>query len=378
MESKWKTFLKKPIMLSVMAVIFGFLVAMVIMALAGYNPFASIGSLFVGMFGSPKRIFNIFIKSTPIIFTGIGVAFAIKTGLFNIGAEGQFIMAEIAAVLIGITVHLPAFLEIPLIVLAAAVAGGLYGGLVGWLKAKFGINEVITSIMLNWIALYFSNWICGLSAFAGAGSSTQKIDAAGYTTILNTWKRTDGMDSLMNGGPLARAFLKTDVNIGFPAAIAAALLISWLLYKTRRGFELRAVGFNKDAAKFTGINVNRSIVEAMIISGALCGLGAAFYITGQWPHCISTLTNFEGYGLNGLSVAFIAMSSPIGCLFAGLLFGGLLYGGSTLQLVMGVPTEIINIIIGIIVFFCALTYILPKFIDRLGTKKLKKGGAANV
>jgi len=155
-------------MLSVMAVIFGFLVAMVIMALAGYNPFASIGSLFVGMFGSPKRIFNIFIKSTPIIFTGIGVAFAIKTGLFNIGAEGQFIMAEIAAVLIGITVHLPAFLEIPLIVLAAAVAGGLYGGLVGWLKAKFGINEVITSIMLNWIALYFSNWICGLSAFAGA------------------------------------------------------------------------------------------------------------------------------------------------------------------------------------------------------------------
>jgi ABC-type uncharacterized transport system permease subunit len=122
MESKWKTFLKKPIMLSVMAVIFGFLVAMVIMALAGYNPFASIGSLFVGMFGSPKRIFNIFIKSTPIIFTGIGVAFAIKTGLFNIGAEGQFIMAEIAAVLIGITVHLPAFLEIPLIVLAAAVS----------------------------------------------------------------------------------------------------------------------------------------------------------------------------------------------------------------------------------------------------------------
>ena len=368
MGSRTKEFLKKPLMLTVIAIILGFLVAIIIMALAGYNPFTSIGTLFIGMFGSPKRIFNVFIKSTPIIFTGIGVAFAIKTGLFNIGAEGQFIMGSIAVVVVGSFTNLPAAVEIPLLILVGMAAGALYGGIVGLLKAKFGINEVITSIMLNWIALYFSNWIVSLPTFAGLGNSSKKIPESGYTTILNSWKRTDGMNSLLSN-PFGRAFLKTDVNIGFIIAVIAAVFISWLLFKTKKGFELRAVGFNKDAAKFTGINVSRNIVQAMLISGALCGLGASLYITGQWPHCISTLSNFESYGLNGLSVAFIAMSSPIGCIFAGLLFGGLLYGGSTLQLTMGVPTEIINIIIGVIVFFCALTYVLPKLIDRIGGKK---------
>ncbi|HUM84921.1 MAG TPA: ABC transporter permease [Lachnospiraceae bacterium] len=375
MESKTKAFFKKPIMLTVIAIVLGFITAMIIMAAAGYPPFESIGTLLYGMLGSPKKILNVFIKSTPIIFTGVGVAFAIKTGLFNIGAEGQFIMGSIGAVLTGILVKAPAVIEIPLIILAGAAAGALYGGIVGLLKARFGINEVITSIMLNWIALYFSNWIVGRPQFAGLGSSSQKIAESGYTTILDNWKRTAGMEGLMKT-LLGRAFLKTDVNVGFIVAVIAAIFISWLLFKTRKGFELRAVGFNKDAAKFTGINVNRQIVQAMLISGALCGIGAAFYITGQWPHAISSLSNFEGYGLNGLSVAFIAMSSPIGCIFAGLLFGGLLYGGSTLQLTMGVPTEIINIIIGVIVFFCALTYILPKLIDKIGTTK--KGGAANV
>jgi len=370
MNSKWKTLLKKPIMLTVIAILLGFVVAIIIMGLAGYPAFSSIGTLIYGMLGSPKKILNVFIKSTPIIFTGVGVAFAIKTGLFNIGAEGQFIVGSIAATVVGVLVKLPAPIEIPLIILASMAAGALYGGLVGLLKAKFGINEVITGIMLNWIALYFSNWIVGKTAI-----STNKISQTGYTTILDNWKRTDGMGGLENSA-LGRAFLKTDVNIGFIFAVLAAVFISWLLFKTRKGFELRAVGSNKDAARFTGIDVNKNIIQAMLISGALCGLGAAFYITGQWPHSLSSLSNFEGYGLNGLSVAFIAMSSPIGCVFAGLLFGGLLYGGSTLQLMMGVPTEIINIIIGVIVFFCALTYILPKLIDKIGTRK--KGEADHV
>ena len=357
-------------MLTVMAIIFGFIVAIIIMGLAGYPAFSSIGTLIYGMLGSPKKLSNVFIKSTPIIFTGVGVAFAIKTGLFNIGAEGQFIMGSIAAVAVGVLVKLPAPIEIPLIIAAAVAAGALYGGITGFLKAKFGINEVITSIMLNWIALYFSNWVVVATAI-----STQKISTAGYTTILDTWKRTDGMNGLL-GSALGRAFLKTDVNAGFIFAVLSAVFISWLLFKTRKGFELRAVGSNKEAAKFTGIDVNKNIIQAMLISGGLCGLGAAFYITGQWPHSLSTLSNFEGYGLNGLSVAFIAASSPVGCIFAGLLFGGLLYGGSTLQLIMGVPTEIINIIIGVIVFFCALTYILPKLLDRVGMKK--KGEANHV
>ena len=133
-----------------------------------------------------------------------------------------------------------------------------------------------------------------------------------------------------------------------------------------------AVGLNIHAARFSGIDVNKSIVHAMMISGALCGLGAGLYVTGQSPHTVSTLSAFENVGFNGLSVAFIAFSSPIGCIFAGLLFGGLLYGGAGLQSKVGAPTEIINIVIGVIVFFCALSYLIPRFVDRLDANRESK------
>ena len=165
---------------------------------------------------------------------------------------------------------------------------------------------------------------------------------------------------------------RTDVNAGFIVAVIAAFMISHLLNRTRKGYELRAVGQNIHAARFAGINVNKSIVHAMMISGALCGLGAAFYITGQSPHTVATLSAFENVGFNGLSVAFIAFSSPIGCLFAGLLFGGLLYGGAGLQSKVGAPTEIINIVIGVIVFFCALSYLIPRFVERRDAARLNK------
>ena len=373
-ESLMKKFFKNPFVLTVIAIILGFAVAGVILLLAGFPPAESIRTLIKSMIGRSKDISSVVIRSTPIIFTGLGVAFAIKTGLFNIGAEGQYIIGCVVATMVGSMLDFPRPVAILMVMLSAMLASALYAGFVGLLKARLGIHEVITSIMLNWIALYLSNWICGLQFFHKPGTiGMYPVNDCTYTMILPVWKRTEeGRAYLANHPFLQETLGRTDVHAGFIVAVIAALVISHLLNRTRKGFELRAVGQNIDAARFVGIDVNKSIVHAMMISGALCGLGAGLYITGQSPHTVSTLSSFENVGFNGLSVAFIAFSSPIGCVLAGLLFGGLLYGGAGLQSKIGAPTEIINIIIGIIVFFCALSYLIPQFVERLDSSRRSK------
>ncbi|MBE7720690.1 ABC transporter permease [Lacrimispora indolis] len=363
--------LKKPLTMTLIAVFFGFIVAGIILAAAGYPPVHSLTVLFDGVFSSPKHISNVIIKSTPLILTGIGVAFAFKTGLFNIGAEGQFIMGCVASTVVGILFDFPPVIQVPLVIFAGVAAGAVYGGIAGFLKAKFGIHEVLTSIMLNWIALYFSNYICTLNRFHKPDTiGTYPINRSGYTMILGNYKTTEaGKAALAQNEFLRNTVLKTDVNVGILIAVILAVFIWFLLYKTAKGFELRAVGFNKSAAEFSGIYVNKNILHSMLISGAICGLAAALYITGNSPHGIATLAAFENTGFNGLSVCLIAASSPVGCIFAGLLFGGLIYGGQSLQYEVGAPSEIINIVIGVIVFFVALTRIIPPLVDRFS-----KGG----
>ncbi|ALB45720.1 ABC transporter permease [Clostridium beijerinckii] len=363
--------LKKPVTSTFIAIFCGFIVASIVLGVAGYNPIDAFSALFGGIFSKPKYISNTIIKATPIILTGLSVAFAFKTGLFNIGAEGQYIVGTIASTIVGIKLNLPAVLEIPLVILAGVAAGAVFGGIVGILKAKFGIHEVITSIMLNWIALYLSNFVVSTDVFHQPDStSTYMINESGFTTIFGNWKTSDaGMEFLSHNKWLSEVLLKTDVNIGIIVAIIMAVVISILLYKSAKGYELRAVGLNKDAAEFAGINVNRNIVQSMVIAGALSGLAGALAITGTAPHKLSTMAAFENNGFNGLSVALIAGSSPIGCIFGGLLYGGLLYGGQSVQSAIGAPSEIINIMIGTIVFFVALTKIVPALADRL----LKRG-----
>ena len=363
--------LKKPVTSTFIAIFFGFIVSAIVLSIAGYNSMDAFSELFNGIFSKPKYISNTIIKATPIILTGLSVAFAFKTGLFNIGAEGQYIIGTVAATIVGIKLNLPAILEIPIIIMAGVIAGAIFGGIVGVLKAKFGIHEVITSIMLNWIALYFSNFIVATDVFHQPDTtSTYMINESGFTTILSNWKTSDaGIQFLSQHKWLSEVLLKTDVNVGIIIAIIMAVLISILLYKSAKGYELRSVGLNKDAAEFAGINVNRNIVQSMVIAGALSGLAGALAITGTAPHKISTLAAFENYGFNGLSVALIAGISPIGCIFGGLLYGGLLYGGQSIQSAIGAPSEIINIMIGTIVFFVALTKVVPVLADRL----LKRG-----
>lgn len=363
--------LKKPITATLIAILCGFLVATVILGLAGYNPINVFGALISGMFGRPKYISNVVIKSTPLILTGVSVAFAYKMGLFNIGAEGQYIVGAIAANVAGIVCDFHPIIQVPLVIFAGAVAGALYGAIAGYLKARFSINEVISGIMLNWIALYLSNFVCNMNGIHKPDTDgTYAINSSGFISFFSNWKKTEEAGVFMKEHPILGDILRTDVNAGVLIAIVLTLTVSFVLFKTTKGYEFRAVGSNKFAAEFAGINVNKNIILTMIIAGALTGVAAAVNMAGNNPHNITQLAAFESNGLNGLSVAFIAGGSPIGCIFAGLLFGGLIYGGQSIQFYTGAPSEIINIMIGTIVFLIALKDIVPALADKL----MKRGG----
>jgi simple sugar transport system permease protein len=227
--------------------------------------------------------------------------------------------------------------------------------------------------MTNWIMLYLCNFVVMSDAFHKPNStSALPTNPSGYTTLFHQWKKSDAGVEFLNGIPwLKEVMLKTDINAGFLIAVLVAIGAGILLSRTKLGYELRAVGYNRDAARFSGIAVDRSIVLCMLISGAVCGLAGALNITGISPHTITLLAAQEGYGFNGLSVAFIAGCSTVGCIPSSLLFSGLIYGGMSVQQVMGAPSDIINIMIGTIVFFIALPGITPTIANWLERRRNK-------
>lgn len=372
--SRLEKFLRGRFAAALVAILVGFAVAAVVLLAAGFDPLGSFAALFQGALGKPKYVANVIIKATPILLTGVGVAFAFQTGLFNIGAEGQYILATVLSTIVGIKCNFPPIIQVPLVILAGVAGGAALGAFIGFLKAKFGIHEVITSIMTNWIMLYLCNFVVSTNTFHKPNStSALPINPSSYTMILPNWKKSEAGKQFLSNIPwLREIMLKTDVNIGFLVAVAVAILAGYLLSRTKLGYELRAVGFNKDAARFSGISVDRSIVLCMLISGGICGLAGALNITGISPHTIATLAAMESYGFNGLSVAFIAGCSTIGCIPASLLFAGLIYGGMTVQQVMGAPSDIINIMIGTIVFFTALPGITPILADMVAARNKRR------
>lgn len=374
-----KNLLRRPLVGIFVSILMGFLVGAVVLVVAGYDPIAAYSAMFRGIFGKPKYLVQVLIRSTPIILTGLSVAFAFKTGLFNIGAEGQYIIGSLAAVLVGYLVPLPAGIHFVAVVLAAMAAAALWGALVGVLKAKFGIHEVITSIMLNWIALYLSNYFVTLPFLKKPGAdASYEVLTSSWCVVLNNWKTSPAGREWLLGGEhpvLADVLIRTDLNYGILVAVAAVAIVWFVLNRTTKGFELRAVGHNSDASKFAGINVKKNIVLSMAIAGLLAGLAGALMVTGTMPHRISTLAAQEGFGFDGISVALVANSSPWGCLLSGLLFGALKYGGASIQSEIGAPSEIINIVIGTIVFFVAMSSIFRMLADYL--EKREKEGKGN-
>lgn len=337
-------------MYTVISILVGFLIGAIMLLVVKISPIKAYSLLLDSVFGTPKNIAQSIVYATPLILTGLSVAFSFRTGIFNIGAEGQFIMGSLGAMMVGVLIDAPAIIEVPLCLLAAALAGAIWGALVGYLKAKIGANEVLCMIMFNWIAYYYSNYIVKSRTFnAGGKQVSLKVNESARLTIKSL-----------------RATLGQKVNWGIIIAVIAVIVIYLIINKTTLGYRLRAVGFNRNAAEYAGINVKASIVTAIAISGALAGLAGATQVLG-YNFSISEFAGQEGYGFEGITVAMIGATHPVGVLFAGLFYGAMKYGGKNMNL-LGAPTEIINIIMGSIIFFIAISSVIKTIKSRFSRK----------
>ena len=326
-----------------LSIILGFLVGAILLVVMGLSVSSAYGRL-INSVTSLKGFSYVVVYAVPYIVAGLSVAFSFKTGVFNIGAEGQFVMGSMAAACVGILFgDLPKPVLIPLCFLAAMAAGAVWGVIVGVLKTKWGINEVLSMIMFNWIAFYLSNFIAGIPAIKNEGTAEATRNISDNASLLFS------KDFIKSMG------LAPTANWGFIVAIIATVLIWFIIEKTTLGYELKAVGSNKFAAEYGGINVNRSILTALAISGALAGLAGALQLMGMGKR-ISIFSSQEGFGFAGIVVALIGCSNPFGVLVAGMFYGALMYGGSKLNL-EGVPTQLISVIVGTVVFFIAISVI---------------------
>ena len=335
-----------------LSILLGFLVGAIFLLGMGLSVGAAYGRLLSSV-TSVKGFSYVVVYAIPYIVVGLSVAFSFRTGVFNIGAEGQYVVGSMAACCMSILGGgLPKPLLIPLCFLAAMAAGALWGIIVGFLKTKWGINEVLSMIMFNWIAFYLSNFIAGRPAIHSDGSAEATKNISENASMLFP------KDFINQLG------LAPTANWGFIIAIVAMLLVWFIIEKTTLGYELKAVGSNKFAAEYGGINVNRSILTALAISGALAGLGGSLQLMGMGSR-ISVFSSQEGFGFAGIVVALIGCSNPFGVLIAGIFYGALTFGGSKLNLV-GAPTQLINVIVGTVVFFIAISIIFTrlKFLKR--------------
>ena len=346
-----------------LSILLGFLVGAIFLAIMGLSVGEAYGRLITSV-TSLKGFSYVIVYSIPYIVVGLSVAFSFKTGVFNIGAEGQFVMGSMAAAVVGILAGgLPKIVLIPLCFLTAMLAGAIWGVIVGVLKTKWGINEVLSMIMFNWVAFYLSNFIAGIPAIHSDG------------TAEATKNISDNASTLLSKDLINRLGLCPTANWGILVAIAVTVLVWFIIEKTTLGYELKAVGSNKFAAEYGGINVNRSILTALAISGALAGLGGSLQLMGMGSR-ISVFSSQEGFGFAGIVVALIGCSNPFGVLIAGIFYGALTFGGSKLNLV-GAPTQLINVIVGTVVFFIAISVIFEN-LKRIQARAHRNAEAAAI
>ena len=345
-------FTKESFLVPVIAILFGLLTGAIVMLVGGFNPILAYTALVQKVFGNMYNIGETIRQITPLIFTGLAVAFAFRTGLFNIGAEGQFIIGMVAATAVGISFELPAIIHAPLAVLAGGIAGGLWGSVAGYLKAKRGVNEVITSIMMNWVALYLANWVMNTFYVPKGQQRSEVIHESAMISL--TW--------------LSEMFDNARLHWGTLIAVVAAIFFYVIMWKTKTGYELRAVGFNPHASEYAGMNVSRNIFKAMFISGLFAGIGGASEILGVF-HYQAILTAQPGYGFDGIAVALIGGNTPVGVVLAAILFGMLTFGGAGIQFSAGVPVELISVVIASVIFFVAAHGVVKIFLKPILQKK---------
>ena len=337
-----------PLLVSVSAVILGMLAGCILILVIGKNPITGYSKLFMGALSNKRKIGATIGLSTQLIFAGLSFSFAYKTGLFNIGGSGQMLVGGITCSLLAhmLPAGIPRPIYLVIIILAAILAGGLWGFISGFLKAKFNVHEVVSCIMLNWIAY----WICYdfIPRFIIDPSIAVKS-----APIANERTLRSGIFTALFGKT-------TTANLGFLLAIAAVVLIWFILNKTTLGFNLKAVGANRYCAEDAGIKVTKSIIISMAISGALCGLAGLSFYCGYSN--IMEMGKMPSEGFDGIAVSLLGNATPVGSLVAGLFFGVLKNGKLSLAAI-GIPTELADTIIAIIIYFAATNVLFRNFWD---------------
>ena len=377
-----KNFLEKEstrqIIASLLCILGGIVVGFfVLVLLAVFNSHITFGEAVKGIliilggpFSSGKnamfQLGNMIFNSTPLIFTGLSVAIAFKTGLFNIGAPGQYLMGAMTSLLVALTIpsaSVPPALIWILALLAGALAGAIWGAIPGFFKAVLNVNEVIICIMTNWIAANIVSWVFNGSKFINYAET--KINFIVKTETNNIATPTLGLDSLFSGGSV-----KSYVDISIFIAIIVAIGLNIMMNKTVFGYELKACGFNKNASKYAGMNEKRNIILAMSIAGALAAAGAALWcLNGHQDFKWDTYQTLPADGFNGIVVALLAANNPVGVIFSSLFLKYINVGGSNLAANTSFNEYVSQLIIAMIVYFSGFAQYITML---LRTRKKKE------
>ena len=347
---------------AVAAIVVGLLVGFVVLLVS--NPSQALngfGAILAGAFSDRKNLGQVFYFATPIILTGLSVGFANKTGLFNIGASGQFIVGAYAAVYVGVRwTFLPGALHWVVALLAAMAAGALWGLVPGLLKAYCNVNEVISCIMMNYVGMYFVNYLVTETVFDPLKNQSMRVAKTADAPKL-------GLDQFFRTPNSA-----SSVNAGILVAILMGIIVFIVLNKTVFGYELKACGLNRDASKYAGINENRCIVLSMVIAGMLAGLGGALHYLAGAGKAIEVVEVLAAEGFNGIPVALLGLNNPIGIIFSGIFIAYLNVGGFNMQLFDFVP-QVIEIIIAVIIYFSAFALlfrgVILRWMDKRGGER---------
>jgi general nucleoside transport system permease protein len=362
-EARWARLLRT-VGVPLLSVLLAMLIGSVIIRVAGKDPVAAFSALLQGAFGGWRQLGETIMRATPLMFTGLAVGFGFRANLFNIGAEGQYILGSLGAAWLGLVLAgLPSIASIPLTLVGAALFGAAWAFIPALLKAKVGAHEVITTMMFSWIALYLTSWIVsGPLMDPGGIPQTPMLSGA-------VWLPT--LDKLIPGIPPVRA------HVGFLLALLLAVVVSLILRRTTLGYEVRAVGFNPTAAQNGGISIPLTTVWALCISGALAGLAGGSEVLGVTHRMFDQVSAGSGFGFTGIAVALLGKKNPVGIIFAALLFGALSAGAGTMQLEADVSQRIVSVVQALIIFFVGAETIITWLIKRRQRLALERRGAVD-
>ena len=312
----------------------------IMLVLLGANPLVAYRAMLEGAFGSKNGIADTLVKATPLLFVGIGICISFRGGVLNIGGEGQLVVGAISGTVIGLAFpDASGWLVIPLALVAGFMGGAIWGGIPGLLKAYFNVNEILSTIMMNQIAVQAMNYLL-------RGPLIDPVQLQAASRIPQTARLSPAFD-------LPR-LVPTRLHLGALLAVVAAILVYVFLWRTTTGYRIRAVGLNPQASRYAGINVKKYIVLSLLLSGAFAGLGGAVQVYGLNHRMFTdgSATGFTGgAGFNGIVAALFGQLHPIGTIPASFLFGALLVGANTLQRTVQVPSALITALNGLVVVF---------------------------